>query len=133
MKKMLKRFSLMVLVFYLLINFYPGLSGPNHWQPILLAAGVYFFLTLVVKPILKILLIPINILTLGMAGWLVNVILLYLLVLLLPEVSIEPFVFGPVRFNDLNIPAISLNYWGSLVVTSFLVSLTGAVLDWIFS
>ncbi len=133
MKKLFKRFIFTVIVFYVLINYYPGLSGSNQWQNLLAAGGIWLILEIAIKPILKLLLIPINILTLGLAGSFINVILLYLLVLLIPSIHIVPFDIGPLNWNGYLIPHYHLGYWLSLIATSVLIGLINSLLWLIFS
>ncbi|NOY15144.1 MAG: phage holin family protein [bacterium] len=131
MKRLIQRFLVTVLALYLLISYYPGLSGPSNWQSLAIAAGIYLFLEIVIKPVLKLFLIPINILTLGMASFLVNIILLYLLVILLPDINIMAFTIGPYYLGGYFIPQLTFGYWGSLALTSFLLSFTSSFLQWI--
>ncbi len=128
MKKLLKRLIFTIVIFYLLINFYPGLSGSAQWENLVIAALIYLVLEICIKPLLKILLIPINILTLGLAGSLINAILLFLLVLLVPSLHINPFTTPSIQLGSYILPPTHLGYWASLIVTSFLISFINSIL-----
>jgi putative membrane protein len=73
---------------------FPTVSISN-WVTLLFASIVLTFLQGVVRPLLHILLIPINFVTLGFASTLLNVGLLWLATYLVPGFHIEPmFLFG---------------------------------------
>jgi putative membrane protein len=66
-----------------------GVTVPlGVWEPFLIITGVFTVITIVLKPILKLLLAPLILLTLGIASLLVNILLLLLLDYLFPDVSI---------------------------------------------
>lgn len=86
------------------------------------AGLVLSLLMLIVKPILKILFIPINFLTFGIAGLFINVVVVYLLTLLMPEVIIRAFVFPGLSWGGFVIPSVNLSYLWSLVIVSVLIT-----------
>lgn len=79
---------------------------------LLLASVVLTLLQAVAKPVLKILFLPINIVTLGLFSWVINVFLLWLATYLVPGFRIQPMIL----FN------IHLGQFGSLLFISFLIS-----------
>lgn len=80
---------------------------------LLLAAVVFEILFSVVKPILKLLFLPINIVTLGLFSALLNIFLLWLVTFLVPGFHI----------GDLVLFGIQLNQFWSLVATAFVISI----------
>jgi putative membrane protein len=83
-----------------------------------LAAIVFTLLQKVVKPILKILFLPINIVTLGLFSLVLNVFLLWLATFLVPGLEIQAMQLG----------GVALGEFGSLLLVSFLISLVQSVL-----
>ncbi|MFZ5845649.1 MAG: phage holin family protein, partial [Patescibacteria group bacterium] len=53
----------------------PTLKIAPGWATLILAGIIFSLLLTIVKPVLRILFIPINLLTLGLASWFINVIL----------------------------------------------------------
>ncbi len=131
MKKLIQRFLVTTITFYFLISFYPGLTGPSNYQPLIIAASIYLFLELIIKPLLKVFLIPINILTFGLASFFVNIILLYIFLIIFPDINVVPFSLGPFQYNNITIPTLHFGYWSSLVLTSFLLSFSISFIQWI--
>lgn len=92
MKSLIRSFVYYFLGLQLAINYLPGIKVQGGWQTLLSAAATLTIFNLLVKPILKLLFLPINLLTLGMFRWLINVIILYLLMMVVPEIKIIGFV-----------------------------------------
>lgn len=86
---------------------------------LVLAAVVLTLLQKIVKPILKILFLPVNFVTLGLFSTVINVFVLWLATYLVPGFSIEPMVLG----------GIALNQFFSLLVVSFLISFVQNILS----
>ncbi len=82
------------------------------WTTLILASLVLTILHHIARPVLKILFLPINIVTLGLFSWVINVFLLWLATYLVVGFTIQPMRL----FN------ISLGEFGSLLFVSFLIS-----------
>lgn len=84
-----------------------------NWTTVLLASVVLTALYTLIQPILKVLFLPINIVTLGLFSVVINVFLLWLATYLVPGFVIEPMIlFG-----------LELTYIPSLVVVAIMISL----------
>lgn len=123
-QSLLNSFSL-----YLVAAIYPGLIIPqNLWQ--LLWIGLAFtLLNLLAKPVLKLILLPLNLITLGLLSWLVQVLVLVMAVKLLPTLQVVPAVLPPWHQSGFSVPALSLNIWLSFILASLSLSLVYKLLD----
>ncbi len=122
MKYLLRVFLFNIFSIWITSQIVPTLRIRGGWQTILLAGATLSLLMLIVKPILKILFIPINILTFGLLSWLVNVIVIYILTIVVPEVTILPWTFPGFNWSGFVIPAIGLTYLLSLIATSLVIT-----------
>src|SRR3989344_2115270 len=120
MKYLLRVFLFNSFSLWLVSEIFPALSITGGWHVLLLAGIVLALLMLLVAPILKILFLPINLLTFGLLSWTINVIVLYLLTVFVPWVRVEAWEFGGFSFGGFVIPAISF----SLIASYILVSLS---------
>lgn len=78
------------IAFYVTAYLVPGfiISG---WQALIVVSVVWGILTLLIKPILTILTLPINILTLGLFSFVINAILLLIMSKIVPGFSVLGF------------------------------------------
>ena len=112
-KLTLLRIILIVPFIIILAWFLPNISYTD-WVALGLFSVVLTLINLILKPILKLLTLPINIVTLGLFSVVVNVALLWLALYLVPSFTIAPMVlFG-----------VPLGEFFTLVVISFALSLT---------
>lgn len=81
-------------------------------------AIVYYLLT----PLIKVILLPLNILTLGLISIIVYVLLFNFLINKFNLVVIHPWVFPGYNFGGISIPKIEFNYWFTLITSSVLYS-----------
>jgi putative membrane protein len=89
----------------------------------LFAAGVLTLFNLLLKPILKLLFLPINALSLGLFSIVINTGVFYLFLQVVNEVSITPWTFASLTVSGIVIPSVAVSFVASLVVVSFSVSL----------
>lgn len=131
MKTILRAIFINLATLYIVTLFFPGLSIENKTITFLSAAVVWTLLNKVIKPIIKLLLLPINLITLGLFSWVINVFTLYLLGNLIDGVKINAFVFNGFSYQGFNIPQISFNIFLSYVLTSITLSLVHSGLTWL--
>lgn len=108
---MLKPIIVTTFALAILGYFIPTISFTNI-VTLLIASLVITLLNSVVKPVLKLLFLPVNIITFGFFSWVINISLLWLATYLVPGFSIEPMIiFG-----------VALNQFFSLLVVSAAIS-----------
>lgn len=116
--KTITRSVILTIVSILLLSwFLPGVNIANT-VTLILAGVVLAVLNVTLRPFLKIVLLPINVLTLGLFGWVINALVLFLTTWLVPGFSIGPVeLFG-----------WTLSQFWSLIVVSFALSLVSGFL-----
>lgn len=92
------------------------------YQTLLLAALAISLANLIVKPIVNLLLLPIHLLTLGVFRWAANLVTLYLVTWLIPNLQIHPFHFSGLQFKYLVIPPLDFSAFAAFVVTTLLLT-----------
>jgi putative membrane protein len=131
MKHIVRVFLFNVFALWLSSQILPTLYIPPGWQTVLLAGLTLSILMLIVKPILKILFIPINILTFGLLSWVINVIVIYLLTVFVPEIAIRLWVFSGATWAGFVIPSIHFTYVTALIASSLLITIITDVLHYV--
>lgn len=99
---------------------------------LLLAALVIAGVNLFVRPIINLLLLPINLITLGMFRWVSNLITLFLATRLIPNLQIQPFDFTGSNLWGVIIPSIHFSAFMSFVVATLTLTATFHFLYWLF-
>ena len=97
----------------------------------LIAGLVLTLLLMILKPILNLLALPLNIITLGMFSFVINIIIFYILTVLVAGIVISAFTFPGASFAGFIIPKIYLNALFAFILVSFLQSFMVSFLSWI--
>lgn len=128
MKYLLRVFLFNTFALWITTEVVPGIRIQGDILTTLLGGGILSILMLIVKPMLKILFIPFNFLTFGIAGLFINVVVIYLLTFLFPEIQIVPFTFPGFSWQGFVIPSIKFNYLGSLLAVTGAITLISHLL-----
>lgn len=83
------------------------------------------------KPIAKILFLPINLLTLGTLRWVINVIGLYLVTIFVDGFSLSPYHFPGLEWQGLVIPEVNFSLIPTYILASFLINLNITLISWL--
>lgn len=108
-----------------------GFVFKNGDKSLIVAGLALGLVNLFIKPIINILLLPINLLTLGAFRWLVNVLALFLVTILVPDFAINGFNFQGFSYGFLSIPAFSAEGFMALILNSFVLSIISGLFYWI--
>lgn len=111
--------SALVTIFSILILtwLFPQVSVANT-VTLILAGLVLSILNLTIRPILKILFLPINLITLGIFGWVINVLIVYIALWLVPGFTIQEITllgFTLNQFWSITFVAVLLSVFGTLI------------------
>lgn len=100
-------------------------------QNLLMAAVILTLLNVLLKPIIKILFLPINALTLGLFSLVINAGVFYLFLRLVPAIRISAWTFPGFTFEGITLPKTQLGYFGTIFVASFISSLITNLLSFL--
>lgn len=131
MKAILKALFLNLIVLYVSVWLFAGLEIDGRIQTLILAAIILTALHKFVKPIIKLLLLPINLLTLGIFGWVSNVLMLFLAAMLVDGLSVTGFYFTGFAYEGFVIPAMQISLLVSYILASLVMSIVRNLMDWL--
>jgi putative membrane protein len=122
MKYLLRVFLFHSFSLWFVSQILPALQISGGWPVLLLAGFVLSLLMLLVAPLLKILFIPINLLTFGLLSWFINVIVLYLLTFFVSGVKVTAWTFPGASFAGFVLPEIAFSSFVSFILVSLALS-----------
>lgn len=122
MKKLFRMVVFSALAIYLTSLWNKGFILPNTLSMFIKATLAITIIYYLVLPISKLVLLPLNIITLGMMSFLVYLFALHLLNSGFNFITIKDWVFAGASFLGLTVPKTSINYLFNLVLSSFSIS-----------
>ncbi len=131
MKKLFRNYLINLAALLLASMIIPGLVFEGGFTSYLYASGVFMVINMLVVPLLKVMFLPLNLLTLGVFSWIVNVLALYLLTKIVPELNLIPFEFYGANLAGIIVPPMHLNVLMVAIVASFVIGFTSHFLSWL--
>jgi len=101
------------------------------YQTLLMAALAIALVNLFVRPIINLLLLPIHLVTLGIFRWLANLVTLYLVTRLVPNLQIHAFTFPGLDLKYLIIPSMHFTAFGAFIVATLTLTIVFHFLYWL--
>ncbi len=132
MRSLLKHFIIDTVALYLISLAIQGIVFERGIESLLLTGFVLMLATTIIKPIINILLLPINLITFGLFKWVAYAITLYLVTLVVPGFKLMDFVFQGLSTYWVAIPAIHLTGALAFLAFSLVISLVSSIVFWIF-
>lgn len=131
MKILLRYFLINLVSLWVVTRILPGLTYTGGVKSLLLGAAAFMLINIILVPLLKILLLPLNLLTLGLFAWITNVLALYALTTAVSDFQLTPYTFAGFSTNGLVIPSYDLSPFLVAVVASFLIGIITHLLQWL--
>ena len=131
MKTILRHYVIDTVSLYLISQIAGGLVFENGYRGILLTGVGLSLVSLLAKPVINLLLLPINLVTFGFFRWVSAALALYLVTVLMPGFKITAFNFIGLQTQWFTIPAINLGGILSYVAFSFLLSIVTSFIFWL--
>lgn len=133
MKKYLRTFLFNIFSFNIVITFIPGFTNDGGLKTLIIATILLGIFNYFIKPILSLLLLPINLITLGGFKWFINVIVIFLITISVEKLHLSSFQFTGIEYSGFVIPSFNISKFFVLIISSAVFSLTNIFLDWLTS
>ena len=132
MRRIIKHYLVDTLALYFIYTTFKGVYFGSYPQTLLLAGVGLMISSLLVKPLINVLLIPVNLVTFGLFRWVSSAITLYIVTLVVPGFSILGFGFVGLSTKWIDIPAFAIPP-GILafIAVSFLLSIITSLIYWL--
>ena len=133
MKTILRTILINSFALYLTSLVFKGLIIQDPLASAIIGGVILTVMNLTVRPILSVLALPFNILTLGSFSWIINIFIVYLLTLLAPAIQVTEFTFAGANLYGVIIPTIEFTKLTATIAISFLLTLVTNFILWLIS
>lgn len=133
MKSLLRSILINLLALYLCGVIYQGFVIKHEFKVLVSAAVVWYLLNKFVKPIIKLLLLPINLITLNLFSWAVGIVTLFLLQSLVGDIKISSYNFPGLFYEGFAVPSFYINTFFSYLIASTVLNATVNSIKWLIS
>ena len=131
MKTILQSIGIYLLALYFIPQIVPGFTIEGGFQTLLIGAVVLALMFLVLKPILNIISFPVNVMTLGLFSIITNTLILYLLTILVPNITVQPFTYPRGHYFGFITPVIPFNTFFAYTYSAFILSCINSGIRWL--
>ena len=131
MKTLLRNYLINVLSLWAVAQIIPSLIFNGGLLGLAEAGFVFMIANFLLVPLMKILLLPLNLLTFGLFAWVANVLALYILMKTVNSFTLLPYFFPGANLGMLIIPATNLTTFQAVIVVSFLLAILTHFLHWL--
>lgn len=131
-KKIVKIFATEILALYIINQITTGLIFEEGMKTFLITSFALSISAYLVKPIINLLILPLNLVTFGLFRWLSSAIALYIVTLAISQFKIERFFFTGYENIWFSIPRIEVSGFLAIVFYSLALSIFTSILNWVF-
>lgn len=130
MKWLIRQFLFHLTALLAAVYLIPGFTIGNTLENILLATIALGTINIFIKPIIKLLFLPLNMVTLGLFSIVINTGIVYALTYLLPHVAISPFKFNGYSFSGFIIPPFDFTVLYTYILVAIVLTSIVSFLNW---
>lgn len=131
MRSLLRYYLINLTALLVTTRLIPGLTYSGGVKSLLLGGLVFSIINFLLVPLLKILFLPLNLLTVGLFAWLINVLALYALTTIVSDFQLIPYSFPGATILGVALPATDLTPFWVAVAASFMIGIITHFLQWL--
>jgi putative membrane protein len=131
MKRVIRHYIIETLSLYLVSNIALGMVFEEPTQTLLIAGAGLMAANFFAKPIINILLLPLNLVTFGFFRWVASAIALYLVTLIVPGFKVAFFELPQYTSRWIDIPNMRFEGVLAFIAFAFIMSLITSFMFWL--
>lgn len=131
MKGILKTLFVNLLILYIVCQMFQGIVFKKGPETFLVAGALLAVSSITVKPLINIMILPINLVTFGLFRWFSSAATLYVITLVLPDFLINQFFYGGYTSMWFDIPSVKFHGIFAIIAYSFTMSILNTILHWL--
>ncbi|SRR5258708_23779573 len=116
---------------YLVSELFRGVVIKGGLPTLFLGGAVFTVLTLILKPILNAITFPLKIITFGAIAFLIDAALLFVLTLVVHNISIHAFTLPKIAISTFSTPSIYIPQFFAFLLVSVIISIFNSFLLWL--
>ncbi len=132
MKRILRHYVIETYVIFTVSQIAHGMVFGQGLRTIMITGLAFMLTSLLAKPIINILLLPLNLVTFGFFRWVSAAIVLYLVTLIIEPFSIIGYNYPGISNKWIEIPSLNFNGIIAFIAFAFLISVFSSLLYWLF-
>lgn len=131
MKSFIRKFVLSIISLYITSKLITGFKISQDFSILAKISFLFTILNFFVKPVIKVLTLPLNFVSFGLFSLIINGLTIYLLTYFSPEVKITPWYFPGLNYKGFALPSYNFSFFYTLILISLVVSLIINFFSWI--
>lgn len=132
MKFVLKKYFLTTSALFTLTQLIPAIVISNSWKGLFYAGFIFSLLFYIIRPILNLIMLPINLVTLNLSSWIVQIIIFYFWSVITNTVRISSWQFGGFNLGAITLSSFNLVKWQVIIVGAIVYIFINKFLEWVF-
>lgn len=132
MKKVLRHYIIVTYSLWITAKIASGIVFENGIKTLLISGIVFMIASLLAKPVINMLLLPINLVTFGFFRWVSSAIVMYLVTLIVPSFKLLSFSFSGYTSKWIDLPTLNFEGVLAFVAFSFIISIITSLIFWLF-
>lgn len=131
MKILLKKYFITILSVFTLTQIISSFVIKGGWNRLFYASLILSILFWFAKPLINIIMLPVNLLTLNLAAWFVNIIIFLLWIRLVPDISINSWQFSGANFKVILLSPFYFSAFQVIILCSILLTIIIQFFKWL--
>lgn len=132
MKFIAKKYIATLAAVFILTQLIPSFSVRGGWYGLFYACLILAIMVQILMPILNLVMLPLNLITLNLSSWIVRVGIFYLWTIIISQVKITGWQFPGIDAGPITLSAFNLVKWQVTLLLAVGFTLINKMLNWIF-
>ena len=131
MRSLFKKYLINTFAIYLSTQFIPPFKLTDNNYQLLTASLILSILLYFIKPIINLIMLPINIITLNFTSWIINIMIVYLWIILTPGIEVNSWNFSGGNLGPIILSPMTFLRWQVIIILGIILTLIIRLFNWL--
>ena len=131
MKYIFKKYIVITISIIVLIQFITSIQITGEWKNFLYTTFIFTILYFIGRPIANLIMLPINLLTLNLFSWIINILVFYVWTIIAKNVIINSWQFTGLNLGPIVLTSFKFADWQVIILSSILLTIIIQFMEWI--
>lgn len=131
MKRLIRHYTVDTFTLWVVSQTAQGMVFERGMYSLFIAGGALMAVSLLAKPVINLLLLPLNLVTFGLFRWVSFAVVLYIVTLIIKDFRIDFFSYSGLSSKWLDIPTLHFQGFLAYIGFAFILSLVASFIYWL--
>ncbi len=131
MRYIIKKYIVITISLIILTQLITSIKIDGDWKKFFSSTFIFTLLYFIGRPIANLIMLPVNLLTLNLFSWIINVLVFYIWTIISKNILINSWQFTGINIGPIVLTSFNFASWQVIIISSILLTIIIQFMEWL--